>query len=136
MPNLWGEWDRDRYSVEDFAAGFVHFDNGATMVLEAAWMCHQPENEDMTAQLYGKKGGLTWPETAFTTATNGNFAQGTLTPAVEVPHPHWNEIAAFTDCVLNDKPSPVPWTETIKVIGILEAIYASSKSGTEVAVIS
>ncbi|MCC6416376.1 MAG: Gfo/Idh/MocA family oxidoreductase, partial [Opitutaceae bacterium] len=41
MPNFWGEWDRERYSVEDFATGFVHFDNGATMMLEAAWMCHQ-----------------------------------------------------------------------------------------------
>ena len=134
MPNLWGEWDRDRYSVEDFASGFVHFDNGATMVLEAAWMCHQPENEELMTQLFGKQGGLVWPESSFSTATNGILAQGTLTPSVQVPHPHWNEIAAFADCVINDKLSPVPWTETINVIGILEAIYASSAAGKEVAV--
>lgn len=134
MPNLWGEWDRERYSVEDFAAGFVHFDNGATLVLEAAWMSHQPENEDMSAQLYGTKGGIKWPSAEFTTVINGTHAQGTVTHPVAVPHPHWNEIAAFTDCVLNRKPSPVPWTETIKVIGILEAVYAAQQKGREVAV--
>ncbi len=133
MPNQWGEWDRERYSVEDFAAGFVHFDNGATLVLEAAWMCHQVENEELLAQIFGKKGGLKWPSAEFATVTNGAYAQGTITHPVQVPHPHWNEIAAFVDCVTNHKPSPVPWTETIKVIGILEAIYQSSEQGREIA---
>jgi predicted dehydrogenase len=132
MPNMWGEWDRERYSVEDFAAGLVHFDNGATLMLEAAWMCHQVENEDLLAQIFGKKGGIKWPSAEFATVTNGAFEQGTVTSPVHVPHPHWNEIAAFVDCVVNHKPSPVPWTETIKVIGILEAIYASSEQGKEI----
>ncbi|MFI5357452.1 MAG: Gfo/Idh/MocA family protein [Opitutales bacterium] len=132
MPNMWGEWDRERYTVEDFASGFVHFDNGATLVLEAAWMCHQDENEELLAQLFGTKGGVKWPDTRFATVVNQTHVQGTLTNPVAVPHPHWNEIAAFHDSVVNHKPSPVPWTETIKVIGILEAIYASSKAGREV----
>lgn len=132
MPNLWGEWDRERYSVEDFAAGFVHFDNGATLVLESAWMCHQEENEELLAQLFGTKGGIKWPDARFSNVVNGTFAQGSLTHPVDVPHPHWNEIAAFYDCVVNHKDSPVPWTETVKVIGILEAVYASAAAGREV----
>lgn len=132
MPNQWGEWDRERYSVEDFAAGFVHFDNGATMVLEASWMLHQVENEEIQAHVFGRKGGVDWPSGKFASAPNGVFAQGTLTHPVHVPHPHWNELAAFYDCVANGKPSPVPWTETIKVIGILEAVYQSSESGREI----
>jgi hypothetical protein len=35
---------------------------------------------------------------------------------------------------MNKKPSPVPWTETIKVIAILESVYAAQKKGTEVKV--
>jgi predicted dehydrogenase len=134
MPNHWGEWDRERYSVEDFAAGFVHFDNGATLVLESAWMGHQQENEELLCQLFGTKGGIKWPSAEFATVTNGAFAQGTITHPVHVPHPHWNEIAAFTDAATGGKPSPVPWTETIKVIGILEAVYNASEQGREVAV--
>ena len=75
---------------------------------------------------------MKWPNSEFATVTNGTFAQGTLTHPVHVERPHWNEIAAFYDCVVNDKPSPVPWTETIKVIGILEAVYASSQQGKEI----
>jgi len=134
MPNMWGEWDRERFSVEDFATGYVHFDNGATMILESAWLSHQEENEELLAQLYGTKGGLKWPDAKFTTVINCTHAQGSLTHPINVQHPHWNEIAAFCDCVQNGKPSPVPWTETIKVIGILEALYTSSTEGREVAV--
>lgn len=134
MPNPWGEWDRERYSVEDFAAGFVHFDNGATLVLESAWMCHQKEEEEMNCQLFGTKGGIKWPSAEYATAINGAYAVGTITHPSHVPHPHWAEIAAFTDAVRNGKPSPVPWTETIKVIGILEAVYASQNENREVAV--
>lgn len=133
MPNQWGEWDRARYSVEDFAAGFVHFDNGATMVIEASWMAHQTENEEIMAQVFGRKGGINWPSGQFASAPNGAFAQGTVTHPIHVQHPHWNEIKAFVDCVVNNKPSPVPWTETIKVIGILEAVYASQVKGREIA---
>ncbi|MCC6415684.1 MAG: hypothetical protein IT582_07225, partial [Opitutaceae bacterium] len=81
---------------------------------------------------YGTKGGIKWPDAKFATVINGTHAQGSLTPHVHVPHPHWAEIAAFYDCVVNHKPTPVPWTETIKVIGILEAIYVSSNEGREV----
>ncbi len=134
MPNMWGEWDRARYTVEDFATGYVHFDNGATLMLESAWMCHQQENEEMNCQLFGTKGGIKWPSAEFATVVNGTHAQGTLTHPVHVQHPHWNEIKAFHAAVVAGQPSPVPWTETIKVIGILEAVYASQQEGREVAV--
>ena len=134
IPGMWGEWDRKMFSVEDFAAGFVHFDNGATMTLEAAFLGHQPENEDMSCQVFGMNGGVKWPSAEFATVTGGSFAQGTLTAARNVERPHSEEIKAFYECVVNRKPSPVPWTETIRVIAILESLYAAQKLGREVVV--
>jgi predicted dehydrogenase len=134
IPGMWGDWDRQRFSVEDFAAGFVHFDNGATMTLEAAWLGHQPENEDMSFQLFGTEGGVKWPAGEFASVQGGSFTQGTVTAPCKVERPHTEEIKAFHDCVVNHKPSPVPWTETIKVIAILEAIYKSQEQGKEVAI--
>ena len=55
IPGAWGEWDRTLFGVEDFASGYVHFDNGSTMVLEASWLQHQ-EKEELNATLQGKKG--------------------------------------------------------------------------------
>jgi predicted dehydrogenase len=132
IPGMWGEWDRDRFSVEDFASGFVHFDNGATMTLEAAWLGHQEEGEDFSFQIFGRQAGVQWPSARFSTVQNGVFLQGSLTHPQEGQGGHEREIAAFARCVTDKLPSPVPWTETIKVIGILEGIYASSKQGREV----
>ncbi len=134
IPGMWGEWDRKLFSVEDFAAGFVHFENGATMTLEAAWLGHQTENEDMSFQLFGLEGGVKWPSGEFASVAGRSFAQGTLTYPTRIEKPHSEEIRAFYDCVVNHKPSPVPWTETIRVIAILEAVYESQKRGREVAV--
>jgi predicted dehydrogenase len=134
IPGAWGEWDRKMFSVEDFAAGFVHFDNGATLTLEAAWLGHQQEGEDLSFQLYGREGGVKWPSGEFATVKGRSLMHGTLTWPRRVERPHADEIIAFHDSVVNHKPSPVPWTETIKVIAILEAIYQSGRTGKEVAV--
>jgi predicted dehydrogenase len=134
IPGAWGEWDRSLFSVEDFAAGFIHFENGMTMVLEAAWLGHQQEGEDVSCQIFGIKGGVKWPSAEFATVQAGSYVHGTLTNPKNIPSAHSEEIVAFHDAVVNGKPSPVPWTETIKVIGILEAIYASQRDGREVEV--
>jgi len=134
IPGMWGEWDRQLFSVEDFAAGFVHFENGATMTLEAAWLGHQAENEDMSFQLFGLEGGVKWPSGEFASVAGRTFVQGTLTFPTRIEKPHSEEIRAFYESVRDRKPSPVPWTETIRVIAILEAIYESQRRGHEVTV--
>jgi predicted dehydrogenase len=134
IPGKWGEWDRKKYDVEDFAAGFIHFDNGATMTLESSWLGHQQEDEDMSFQLFGTKGGVKWPSAEFATVHGKTFAQGTLTHPKNIASAYEDEIRAFHDCVVNNKPSPVPWTQTIKVIAILESVYRSQDTGREVKV--
>ena len=62
----WASWyDNaipDTFDVEDFAAAFVRFDNGATLVLEVSWLLHHDtEGEDMQMWLYGDKGGSPRP---------------------------------------------------------------------------
>jgi predicted dehydrogenase len=147
IPGMWGEWNRDLYSVEDFAAGFVHFKppqagaaptatgaapGGATLNLETSWLGHQVENEDTSCQLFGIKGGLKWPDGQFASVQGGVFAQGTLTHPTHVGNAYQEELRAFHDCIVNDAPSPVPWRETEKVIAILEAIYVSQREGREI----
>ncbi len=132
IPGLWGEWDRDLFSVEDFAAAFIQFDTGASMVLEAAWLGHQVANEEFSCEVMGSKGSAIWPSTEFATVQNGTFIQGTLTNSKNIKQPHAEEIRVFHEAVVNDLPSPVPWTETIKAIAILEGIYASQETGQRI----
>jgi predicted dehydrogenase len=138
IPGMWGEWNRELYSVEDFAAGFIHFEDpegkgpGATMTLETAWLGHQVEHEDMSCQLFGRNGGVKWPSSEFAAVQAGVFTQGTLMLPVQVENAHYEELRAFRECVVHDTPSPVPWRETYKVLSILEAIYRSQELGREV----
>lgn len=134
MPNEWGDWDRKRYTVEDFAAGFVHFKGGATMTLEASWLGHQREKEDMSCQVFGTKGGLSWPSGEFASTQGGQLVNGNLMNPIHVERPHGAAIRAFHHCVTNGGKSPIPWTQSLKVIAILEAVYASQKTGKEVKV--
>jgi predicted dehydrogenase len=131
IPGAWGEWDRARFSVEDFASGFVHFDNGATMVIESAWLQHQKENEDMSARLYGKKASVHWPSREYASAVNGALVDGVI-QELNGPKAHTGEILAFVEAIRTGKPSPVPVEQTLSVIAILEAIVESGRTGREV----
>ena len=133
IPGAWGEWDRARFSVEDFAAGFIHFANGATMVLESSWLQHQKMNEDFSAHLFGKKATVQWPSKEYSTVINGTLADGMLQDLPMKPS-HQEEILAFADAIRSGKPSPVPVEQTLKVIAILEAIVESGRTGREVVI--
>jgi predicted dehydrogenase len=134
IPGGWGEWDRARFGVEDFASGFVHFANGATLVLEASWLQHQQEREDLSFRLYGRKGSVAWPSGIYSSAANGVLFDTTIQPRNTAPA-HTEEILAFAQAIRARASSPVPVEETIKVIAILEGIMRSSeRGGREIAV--
>ena len=132
IPGRWGEWNRELVNVEDFSSGYIHFENGATMTLECAWLGHQEEKEDLSWQLFGSKSGVQWPSCKYQSTLNGVFLNGVISPAREVERAHTEAIKDFVRCVLAKAPSPVPWTETIRVIAILEGIYESARTGAEV----
>lgn len=127
----WGDWDRSRLDVEDFAAGFVRFANGAVLTLETSWLAFQPERETIRLQAYGTRGGLVWPDGIVTGETNKAPWDLRLTD-VKPDAPHHDEILAFATAVRDGKPSPVPVEETLKVTRVLEAFYKSSELKREV----
>jgi predicted dehydrogenase len=131
MPGGWGEWDRTLFGVEDFASGYVHFDNGSTMALEASWLQHQ-EKEELNATLQGKKAGIRWPSGHFHTVVNRTLIDGMVLPHAGRQPAHTEEILAFARAIRNGKASPVPIEQTIYVIAILEAIMQSSQLNQEV----
>ncbi|MDX2111854.1 MAG: Gfo/Idh/MocA family oxidoreductase [Verrucomicrobiota bacterium] len=133
FPGGWGEWDRQLFGVEDFASGYVVFDNGASMNLEASWLGHQ-EGEDFSFQLWGKKAGVCWPSRKLYTLMNGIHTNGELQPPGGLQPAHTEEIKAFVKAIRESLPSPVPVEQTVKVIAILEAIMRSSAQGKEVKV--
>jgi predicted dehydrogenase len=130
----WGEWDRDKITVEDFAAGFVRFKNGAALSLECSWLANIREPEYQKITLMGTDAGAEWPELTVHGETAGSTTDIKLAYADDNLGGHQKEIAAFADAVLNKKPSPVPTEQSLNVIRILHGLYRSNESGREVEV--
>ena len=121
--------------MEDFAAAFVRFDNGATLVIEVSWLLHHDiQGEDMQIWLYGTGGGAHWPKADFL-ASNYETRQlynRTLQLTKDPMEPHALECVEFARAVAEGAPSPVPAEHSLQVLSILDGIYRSQQSGGEV----
>src|SRR5262249_46393769 len=120
--SIWGgQIPAEKFDVEEFAAAFVRFENGATLILEVSWLLHHKAPvEDMQMWLYGDKAGAHWPSNEF--LWNDNKNQQWLNMQLqraEAGEPHAKECVAFADAVANGRPSPVPAEQSLDVITIL-----------------
>lgn len=134
--SAWGGRIPETFDVEEFAAAFVRFENGATLMLEVSWLLHHKnQGEDMQMWLYGDQAGAHWPSNELFKPNNATMQHMNiqLTMSDGRGHPHAKECMAFAEAVVNDKPSPVPAEQSLDVIAILDGIYRSAASGREVA---
>ncbi len=123
--------------VEEFAAAFVRFENGATLILEVSWaLHHDTEIEDMQGWLYGTEGGVHWPGGKFihTDYARRQLKSTTLDSVENFMEPHAYECYAFAEALANGEPSPVPPEQSLQVAQILDGIYRSHAQRREVAI--
>jgi len=129
------------YDVEDMAAAFVTFENGACLQLQASWESHIKERELMVTRLLGTKGGLVQRNLEETykfqaeTFFDRDGVQCNMIPHESIPAPA-NAVAHFVDCIVQDKPHTATGEEGLIVMKLLDAIYESSKKGTPMKVAS
>lgn len=129
--NQWGSWRPEDFEVEDFAAGFVRFANGAALSLEVSWLLNQAEAELWGVWLHGTEGGAKWPDLKLAHVQDGALVDTQYTTGAGGDG-HKHEQAAFIDAVLNGRPSPVPAEQSLLVARVLEGLYESAESGREV----
>jgi predicted dehydrogenase len=125
------------FDVEDLAAGFIKFDNGASMVVEASWAAHIAEREFMETRLYGTTGGLLqhnvnetyeFEAEIFLVKGDAHFDMKLHTPLQPVQTPMYH----FVDCIIKDQPHIATGEEGLLVMHILDALYASAHTGEPV----
>lgn len=134
--NYWGTYDREKFTVEDFAVGLIKFEDGSVVVLESSFMGNLGGDPFQT-QLFGtKSGAVVKPyggDDSVKIYTEVDKQLFDLTPAniPTVDSAHVAEIQAFVDAILNDKPSPVPGENGLILNAIFDSLYKSSESGKE-----
>lgn len=126
------DWNRKEFDVDDYAAGFVRFKNGACLNIECSWAGHIKQDRFETA-LVGTEGGATTNPLSIHKIMHGTMVD--ITP-VNVPacQPHHEEIKHFINVVKGEEELIVKPEETLRVIQVLEGLYRSSVAGKEVKV--
>jgi predicted dehydrogenase len=129
-----GDWaqpdDANVFDVEDLAAGFIRFENGASVVLEASWAQFVPE-DTLYSTLYGTEGGANVsPYALYKDDAQGKVADER--PTLEEVEGHHAEVIHFVDCMLTGKTPIGTVDEGYAVMQILDALYRSAASGAEV----
>jgi predicted dehydrogenase len=133
---IWGAGKIPKeFDIEDFAAAFVRFANGATLILEVSWLLHHDtQSEDMQMWLYGTKGGSHWPSCQLlnTNYETQQFYNRTLKLTADTMEPHALECVEFARAIAEGRPSPVPPEDALDLMAILDGIYRSQETGREV----
>ena len=120
------------FDVEDIAVGFAKFDTGLSVAFEFSWGSHI-EQEVNYFELLGSRGGMSMynGELKIFSTLQGEMVD--IVPKV-ANVTKWGETETrhFIDCIREDRPPLSPSDDAVKMMQIIDAIYASAASGREV----
>lgn len=140
--NAWGDWDPEKFTVEDSAFGFIRMKNGAVIELESSWALNTRRSEEATTTLCGTKAGADMHDGLWInrvewgrqveirpnlSAGGAAFYEGAQNSAPESVECH-----QWLSAILEDKEPTVLPEQALTVTRILEAIYTSAKTGKPV----
>lgn len=118
-----------QYASDDYAGGFIRFENGAGLQVESFWASHQPEEFQM--EFFGTEAGAKYdPLTIYRT-----YDGAPMDSVVELPKgPNvWELIAShFIECILDGVPCQAPLRHGLIVQEMLEGLLQSAETGTAV----
>lgn len=129
----WGDWDWKTYTVEDLAVGFVRFQGGATMTVEASFAAHI-EQDIFATTIMGTKGGAAvgfGPPRVFTDWC-GKMVN--LEPKVMEKDEAFAAKMRNWIAAIRGAENPSPGEDGVMVQKILDALYLSAERGREVAI--
>jgi predicted dehydrogenase len=128
------------FDVEDLAAGFVRFANGAALQIETSWASHtKPGRDDYFVNLYGTEGGAELYVANYTDRdTLAFFSEECGQPVLVKPAivnragGHELAVAHIIDCVRSNRPVESTGEQGHALMRIIDALYESSQTGREV----
>jgi len=140
--NAWGNWDPDKFTVEDSAFGFVVMENGATIVLESSWALNITDVKEAMVTICGTEaGGKQLHGEGVEINGIRNNLQYTMQPNLKAAGAAFYDgvgsgsmadmdMAQWIHAILTDTDPCVLPEQAYTVTRILEGIYESAKTGT------
>ena len=141
--NVFGDWKKEEFTVEDSAFGFIKMKNGAVINLESSWALNIENSREASITLCGTLAGAD--------LTDGNVrlnkvefgkqcveelsVSGKGVPFYDPsnqPSDAVIECSQWLDAIIEDKQPVVLPEQAIVVTKILDAIYKSAKENTAI----
>ena len=138
--NSWGNWDPEKFTVEDSAFGFVVMEDGTTINLESAWALNTLDVREAVTSFCGTLAGADMMNGLRINGIRNNVPY-VLTPELDASSgaayfdahgkesPSDREARLWIDAIVNDKEPFVKPYEAYTVTRILEGIYESARTG-------
>jgi len=127
-----GQWDHTKFTVEDFAAALIRFDNGATVMLESSFVANLKQ-ETQNVTLLGTEGGAeAYPLSLTQEKHRTMVSYEPKIPGGNSLNTHYAEMKAFVECIRDGREPLVTGEHGLMVAQIMDAIYKSSEEGKEV----
>ena len=137
--NAWGNWDPEKFTVEDSAFGFIVMENGATIVLESAWALNTLDYREAVTSLCGTLAGADMIDglrfngirnnRQYTMQPNFNAGGAAFFDGEAGDSMSDREERYWIEAVRNDTDPMVLPEQAYTVTRILEGIYTSAKTG-------
>ncbi|WP_409253205.1 Gfo/Idh/MocA family protein [Bacillus sp. SCS-153A] len=129
--NMWGDFDRDSFEVDDHVTAYIKFDNGASMLFETSWSANVKSDEEVMS-ISGVTGGLDlFPlhlnqrKHGMLLSSNADWVPGEDDPGIPQAENFINSCLGLEELLV--KPE-----EAMKVSQIIDAIYQSSEKGESI----
>ena len=135
-----GYWNRsqppketyEQYEADDYAGGFITFENGLGLQVESFWASHQPD--EFQIELFGTEAGATMsPLQLYRTDESGTSEDISVSLPPGKYEKSWDAIAGhFIECILDDVPCEAPLRHGLIVQQMMEGLLKSAETGREV----
>ena len=135
-----GYWNRSRppketyeqYAADDYAGGFITFENGLGLQVESFWASHQPD--EFQIELFGTEAGATMsPLRLYRTDESGTSEDINVNLPPGKYKESWDAIADhFIECILDDVTCKAPLRHGLIVQQMMEGLLKSAETGREI----
>ncbi len=119
----------EQFKADDYAGGFIRFENGVGLQVESFWASHQPG--ELQIELFGTEAGAQLSPLTLYRTTNGALED----ISVDLPKGpgSWDMIANhFIECILDGRECMAPLRHGLIVQQMMEALLKSAETGKEV----
>ena len=137
--NAWGNWDPEKFTVEDSAFGFIVMENGVTIVLESSWALNMLDPREAITTVCGTKAGGDMLDglringirnnCQYEFKPTFNAAGAAFYDGVGKGTPQEIEAKQWINAVRGGAAPTVKPEQAFVVTQILEGIYESAKTG-------